>query len=173
MFNTQSAFSLLELLVVLAIVGILLMFGVPAFQDMVRNNRITTATNMVVAQLNYARSEAIRLNWAVNLESLSTDTDVWTQGWLIYRDADSKSAGGTAYIAASDQLLRQRDAFDGELVIRSSGVSDSIVPFAPNGTLAQPAPVNFTVCDGRGAAYGRRVILERTGHSAAGHTENC
>ncbi|WP_103918988.1 pilus assembly FimT family protein [Candidatus Venteria ishoeyi] len=54
-----SGFSLLELMVVLAIVSILVTTGLPQLSDFVKNSRLTTQTNNFVATLNMARTEAI------------------------------------------------------------------------------------------------------------------
>ncbi|MGB5729503.1 MAG: GspH/FimT family pseudopilin, partial [Thiogranum sp.] len=59
MMKTRG-FTLVELLSTLAVAGILLTVGVPSMQDLIRNNRLTAATNLFVSSLNIARSEAIK-----------------------------------------------------------------------------------------------------------------
>ena len=56
----QAGFTLIELMVGVAIMGILLMVGVPSFQSAVASSRLTTSTNDVVSALALARTEAIR-----------------------------------------------------------------------------------------------------------------
>lgn len=58
--NRQSGFTLVELMVTIAIAAILLGVGVPSFRTVIENNRIAAASNDVVTGLQYARSEAIR-----------------------------------------------------------------------------------------------------------------
>jgi type IV fimbrial biogenesis protein FimT len=53
-------FTLLELMVTLAVLAVLITVGIPAFGDMVRNNRVTAQTNELVSALNIARSEAVK-----------------------------------------------------------------------------------------------------------------
>ena len=57
--NRVRGVTLLELLVALAIGSILLGVGIPAYESVVRNNRLATDTNELVAAIHYARSEAI------------------------------------------------------------------------------------------------------------------
>ena len=53
-------FTLLELMVTIAVLGILLGLTVPTFREFSRNNSVTTAQNDLVTALNVARSEALR-----------------------------------------------------------------------------------------------------------------
>jgi type IV fimbrial biogenesis protein FimT len=62
-------FSLIELMVALAVAAILISAAVPGFQHLIISSRLTTTANELVAALNMARSEAIKRNAAVNLNS--------------------------------------------------------------------------------------------------------
>ncbi len=52
--------SLLELLVTLAIIGILALIGVPAYDGMIEAQRLRAAAEALAADLRWARSEAIK-----------------------------------------------------------------------------------------------------------------
>ena len=65
--NSQSGFTLTELLAVIAIASILAALAAPSFRDMVRDNRVTAATNTFIAHLALARSEAITRRTTVAL----------------------------------------------------------------------------------------------------------
>ncbi len=65
--NRQQGFTLIELLVTIAVLGLLLGIAVPSFQDMLRNSKVTSITNELVASLQMARSEALRRNATVVL----------------------------------------------------------------------------------------------------------
>ncbi|HEX7060838.1 MAG TPA: GspH/FimT family pseudopilin [Woeseiaceae bacterium] len=87
----HAGFTLLELIVTLAVAAIILSFGVPGFMGFVQNSRATTHTNDLVTALNLARSEATRRGSAVtvcsttNGASCNGSTD-WSTGWVV-RDA--------------------------------------------------------------------------------------
>ena len=53
-------FTLIELVMSIAIVGILLTVGIPSFIALITNNRIVTQTNDFVSDLAHARAEAVR-----------------------------------------------------------------------------------------------------------------
>jgi type IV fimbrial biogenesis protein FimT len=58
--NRQSGFTLVELMVTIAIAAILLGLGVPSFRTLIENNRIAAASNDIVTALQFARSEAVK-----------------------------------------------------------------------------------------------------------------
>ncbi len=54
----SKGFTLLELIVTIAIAALTLSLGVPSFVDIVQNARLTAGTNEFVAALHQARSSA-------------------------------------------------------------------------------------------------------------------
>ena len=58
--NKISGFSLIELLIVIAILGILLALATPGFQDTIESANTNTQVKVMLTTLNLARSEAIK-----------------------------------------------------------------------------------------------------------------
>lgn len=84
-------FSLIELLVVLAIAAVLAGLAVPSFQGLIASSNLTSATNDLVATLARAKSDAIRRGNRVTVCMSSdgaacTTTGSWTQGWIMFND---------------------------------------------------------------------------------------
>lgn len=67
--DNQRGFTMIELLVVMAVAGILLMAAVPSFVSLFTRMRIEGAGNELSADLQNARTEAIRRRAAVALAS--------------------------------------------------------------------------------------------------------
>ena len=102
-------FTLLELLVALLIVALVTAWGIPNFRETVRNNRLSSYTNDLLATLNLARSEATRRNVSVtvrrvdNLSSTNLGTGAnWENGWDVFTDAN----GDGQFTAGADQLIK-------------------------------------------------------------------
>lgn len=90
-------FTLVELMIVVAITAIVLVFGVPSFQEAVRQNRLTAYTNEFIAALNLTRSEALKRRQAVRLcksadSQTCTNSGGFEQGWIVYVDVPGSSA---------------------------------------------------------------------------------
>lgn len=66
-------FTLIELMVTIAVAAILLAVAVPSFRHLIISNRLTTAANDVVTALTVARSESIKRNASVGF---NVDTSV-------------------------------------------------------------------------------------------------
>ena len=64
----QRGFTLIELMVVVAIMGILLSLGIPAFSEWNRNTRIRNQAESVLTGLQIARAEAVKRNRYVRFQ---------------------------------------------------------------------------------------------------------
>lgn len=66
--NTKhNGFTLLELIVTIAIASILVGLAIPTFTDLIKSSQLTTTNNEVVANLNYARIEAVKRNSDISI----------------------------------------------------------------------------------------------------------
>ncbi len=63
----QRGFTLVELMVTIAVLAIIMALAVPSFTGLIRSSRLTGAANELVASVQLARSEAVRLNGGVSL----------------------------------------------------------------------------------------------------------
>lgn len=171
------AFTLVELLVALAVAAILLGTAVPSFVDTVRDSRIATQYNALVAALYLARSEAVKSSRLVAVCSRATDTrcgdaDGWKNGWIVFVDAGG-AFGDTAVTidpADGDTILRVEGAQSGDntIVAYATGLSGTddptaFVRYRPRGD-AHWQTGSFRICDAaRGAAASRVANVALTG----------
>ena len=84
MQSRERGYSLVEMLVVLAIIVIMSAVALPSIGQYIRNYRINGAANKIAAQIQTARSKAIMKN--VNLGTVFAVTNTRTSGWAIEDD---------------------------------------------------------------------------------------
>ncbi|MDR3056312.1 MAG: GspH/FimT family pseudopilin [Zoogloeaceae bacterium] len=77
-------FTIIELMVTIAIMAILTTIAVPSFRDMIMKNRVSAAASELVAAISLARTEAATRGTDVTLTAASVGGVVsWANGWKI------------------------------------------------------------------------------------------
>ena len=94
----DTGFTLTELMITLAIVGILLVVGVPSLKTFMQGNQLIATTNELLSALHVARSEAIKLNTRVSICESSdgetcSKTGSWKNGWIVFVDGNVVNPG--------------------------------------------------------------------------------
>ena len=92
--SLQKGFTLLELIVTLAVVAIVLTMGIPSFQALIRDNRLIALTNEFIGAMHLTRSEAIKRNHRVTLcksaDGMRCAIDGgYEQGWIVFDDPNN------------------------------------------------------------------------------------
>lgn len=107
-FNTKiRAFTLIELMVTIAIFVIVVSFAIPSFTSMIQNNYSLSISHDLISSLKFARSEAIKRNSPVSLCATSDSNytscgNAWSLGWIIFSDYN----GDGTYSSGNDVILR-------------------------------------------------------------------
>lgn len=112
-----SGFTLIELMVTIAVLAVLTTIAFPSFQSSMRSNRVATASNQMSALVSFARSEAIR---SKSLVQLCTSTDGsscggdWNDGWLVWVDRNNSGVfnpdEALRYVEAPQQMVVSESA---------------------------------------------------------------
>ncbi|QNK67985.1 GspH/FimT family pseudopilin [Variovorax sp. PAMC26660] len=82
-----SGFTLVELMVVVAIVAVLATIGVPSFRDLLLNQRLAAAAQGFNSALSLARMEAIQRSQSVRVLALAGND--WASGWSVLTGPES------------------------------------------------------------------------------------
>ncbi|MES9896026.1 MAG: GspH/FimT family pseudopilin [Candidatus Thiodiazotropha endolucinida] len=107
----NQGYTLLELLVTLAIAAVLMTFVVPGFRGLIEHNNVAATSNELLGSLLYARSEAVRIETDV---TFTPEAD----GWLVTTE------GGVDIV---DQTV------DNENVTIIENIADNEVTYNPRG----------------------------------------
>jgi len=83
----RGGFTLVEMMAVIAIMAILGSLGVPAFRDLLLNQRLAAASNGFIAALNLARTEAVQRSQRVHVAALIGND--WSTGWAVRAGTDA------------------------------------------------------------------------------------
>ena len=82
--RSLRGFTIIELMVALAVAAVLITIGLPAFNGFLGQQRLTTYTNDLISGIAYARSEAAKLGGVVSVQALTTDNNnEWGGGYCI------------------------------------------------------------------------------------------
>lgn len=167
-YKINSGFTLVELLVTVAIVGIFASIALPSFSKMIEKNRVNTATNELVSNLLLARSEALKRSNNVTLCPSDNQTSCasngdYSKGWIVFLDCDDDLVLGETITDCgpngTEDIIKVHDGFDSVYMNKNGGVKK--VSFSFSGRLAIPAST-FSV--GKDVSNKtKRVSLNRVG----------
>lgn len=78
--KAQKGFSLIELLVTIAIIAIIAAIAVPSYQDTIERNRLKETLQLVKSDIQLARGEAIKRSESVTFSTTSGAAGAWCLG---------------------------------------------------------------------------------------------
>lgn len=180
----SAGFTLIELLTVLAVMAILMMFGLPALFNMVARSKLEGAARQTAAMLRLARLESIKANvpTVVKIQPNATNQSVRVTVFADVNDAAGNPGSDLIYnpkatgdFRATDHIvsnvvLPNTVYLAGETAQKSSGFTadpdpadaggPNIAVFDPTGAIR--ARGNFFLSDGKGNFLCIRVQPEAT-----------
>ena len=159
----KSGFTLLELLITVALISILAAFAIPSMRSFSQNDRLTTNINTMIGHLAYARSEAVKRHAQVSI-CISNDTvgctgGNWEDGWIVYVDADANGTFDAATL--NEDILRVNQALDGNNTLTPTAAYTTQVTYDNRGFVT--ATGGFLLCDDRTGAFGKTITTSNTG----------
>ena len=172
MSRANSGFTMIELLVTVAIIGILASIAVPGMQGYLARSRLDRVVSNLQADAAYARGEALRRQRTVSIcpaeikpnmsGDISCNGGDWNQGWVVFSDP---TTGVVGVIENQTDVLRVREGATGAVVNPQSGtlVGAASIQFVPSGTASVAGVIR--VCPA-GLSRGMDVNLSRGGRTS-------
>jgi len=161
--NTQNGFTLIELIVTMAMAAIVLSFGVPTFRGVIADNGMVADANRFVVSVNVARSSAVKYQrdaticasttWNQATPTCTGGSD-WSEGWIVYVDKDRDGAVDADEVVSVNEPLNDRTTLEsggaGAFTYNARGFVDA-------------GGDDFDLCDSRTGETGRLIRINGAG----------
>jgi type IV fimbrial biogenesis protein FimT len=164
-----AGFTLVELLVTISIAAIFIMLATPNFSELIKNSRISSNANELLAALQYARAEAITQKKVVTIctsdESNSSDdpeckNDVsWKAGWIIFIDQNNDGVRATGEESSETLIQVAQELSGSDLTVSGATGVDHSIRFRSDGTASNSGAISL--CDDRGVTKSKSISIEQ------------
>ena len=145
-FKTQG-FTLIELVMTMAIAGILVSIAIPSFNSIITSSRLTSYANDLVGALNLARSEAVRRGVSVTVRKVDNNSYTkigagvnWEKGWDVFADMDEDGK-----FDVGDALIRTYAELQSSYTLRGNNNFINFIRYTPLGISNNIG--SFVICD--------------------------
>lgn len=174
----MQGFSMIELMIVVAIAGITLALALPDLTNFVKNSRIQRKNNELVTAINLARQAAIgrgqtvfvchtndadEANPSCNGNSPDGIASNWSTGYLIYAaPAGTLASAARNYIDGTDVLINQVNLADDDSVTVTPNGAANAIGYTNRG-LPISTTNSFDICDDRDGEIGMQISISAAG----------
>jgi type IV fimbrial biogenesis protein FimT len=178
--RTQRGFTLTELMVTVAVAGVIAMVAVPNMRTFVQNNRLSSASNDLLRSFNLARTEAIKrqTNVAVCASAAPTAANPTCSygafnGWIVFQDTNFNWQ-----VDNGEPIFERHELLDTSVTVKTD--KDGIENYSATGFAsaagAKTPTSSILLCDIRGnQAVGtnsveRAVLITASGRARVSST---
>ena len=156
--HSASGFSLIEVMISVAVIGVFLGIGIPAISDWIQNRQVNALAESLASAMRLAQSEAVQRNVAVDMVLTTSDlaqytpnvitnlanpsTATLTNGGLAKTDPTPNWMVRVSGVTTADGFVQGKSALDGSENARFTGPAG--VRFSPLGRVNASIAANGT-----------------------------
>jgi len=122
--SKSAGFTLIELMITIAIAAILMMIVAPNLSAYRRNAELTSAANTFMASLNAARSEAMKRGRNAMVVPTNNGAN-WNDGWVVFVDIDRSQN----YNESTDSVVASQAALPAGITITGVNSASGSTPY--------------------------------------------
>lgn len=168
--KSSQGFTLLELIIVVAIAAILVGIAVPSFDGLIKNNSVKALEHELNTSIAFARGEALTRQKPVSIACVTSDSGGcngdWSEGWVVFVDDKAGSYADGVLNTDEDVLLSKANNGKATVVIKDPDASSTRndITFNYKGYSVDDSRASVVVCaSSKEAYYARGLVLERSG----------
>jgi type IV fimbrial biogenesis protein FimT len=164
---SHQGFTLIEMLVTVAVSSILIGIAVPSIRDISIKNRLSAYANELVSAVNIARSEAVRRGSTVSVcksNDEQTCSGSWSDGWIVFVDKDNDRVVDTG-----EDVLKIYDALTANYTIGADSTLANGFTYGADGATNNTGIL--AVCYEGDKSKARAIVLTKLRPRAARDTD--
>ncbi len=158
-----AGFTLVEMLVAVAIAAVLASIGIPSLQSTIEDNQMTSRYNEFLSSLNFTRNSAISQGNSVALckrnatgNNCAANDAGWQNGWLVFSDKNNNGS-----VDAGEEILLDKSDIDTQVNLQYSRAINRISYSAEGYAKGYAGTITF--CDQRGDSFRKGMVISQNG----------
>jgi prepilin-type N-terminal cleavage/methylation domain-containing protein len=161
--RSLSGFTIIELLVAMAVAAVLLGLALPAFDTFIEQRSMTARVNGFISAVNLARSEAVNRGGQVSIQAMNAgnNADEWGPGYCVVVGTPGNCPNDPAV------LIRQFDNAGTATLDATGGLNGlGTLTFNGRGLMTLGAQGTIEICEA-GVTTGREIAINTIGRAAS------
>jgi type IV fimbrial biogenesis protein FimT len=157
-----SGFTIIELMLTIAVAAVILSIGVPSYQGLMERNQLTSGINQFISSMSLARSEAIKRNQRVLIcpsnDGATCSGIQYESGWIIFVDRNSN---GSRQVGA-EELIWVSESLPASMTLRGTGCCDDNIPYLASGQINGIAG-SMHLCKSNDPDKSKKIVINTFG----------